>query len=777
MKLLKDNRTLLLAAFLLPVSIAKAQQIPDSATFAQAVKNIPAISYAPGQTKITLPVPPKGYKLLLKGTDRHPVIDPQGNIHQPLTDAPVNLYFVLKRQQDGVEMDAPMQLTIPGKYGAPDNTAPFVIPALREWHGTTGKFKISPTTKVVFNPADKAVLAPVAARLAADLNLVIPKANIKSIAGKPSKGDISLNINKADSSLGNEGYRIGINDIVEISAPQKQGAFWATRTILQILEQDSLHSSLPKGITRDYPKYAIRSFVLDDGRKFFTLEFLRNYVQFMSYYKMNDFHIHLNDNGFSKFFGDNWDSTYSAFRLENNTYPGLTAKDGFYTKKEFMALQDMADSFGIRIIPEIDVPAHSLALSKANPAVASTKYGRDHLNLDPVSWGMVDNIFKEYLEGPNPVFKGVEVHIGTDEYDKHEAEKFRAFTDHLIKFVEGYGKKVRMWGSLTHAQGKTPVKSEGVTMNAWYNGYAEPKDMIQQGYDLISTPDGWLYIVPAAGYYYDYLNIKKIYNQWEPNMIGAAVFPMGHPKIKGGAFAVWNDHPGNGITADDVHDRAFPAMQVLAEKMWNGHTNASNFDSFSQNSQHLSEGPGLNLRHKKHSKDSILYNLSFGKNKPAGKLKNAVIEKNLRLNGGQSYFETPITAIGYDYTISFDIKPDAGNKNNAVIFSSPYAQVKLLQQNTGKLGFSREGYNYNFNYTVPTNTWTHIEIAGTNIGTSLFVNGQLVERLEGQFITFPNTKDKNAKVQTLVFPLQFIGDNGQSFAGEINNIRVLNHAK
>ncbi|RAJ73967.1 hexosaminidase [Chitinophaga dinghuensis] len=777
MKLLKDNRTLLLAAFLLPVSIAKAQQIPDSASFAQAVKNIPAISYAPGQTKITIPVPPKGYELLLKGTDRHPVIDPQGNIHQPLTDAPVNLYFILKRQQDGAEMDAPMQLIIPGKYGAPDNTAPFVIPALREWHGANGRFKVSPNTKVVFSPADKAILEPVAARLAADLNLVIPKAGIKSIAGKPSKGDIFLNISKADTSLGNEGYRIDINDITNISAPQKQGAFWATRTILQILEQDSSHSYLPKGITRDYPKYEVRSFVLDDGRKFFTMEFLRNYVQFMSYYKMNDFHIHLNDNGFAKFFGDNWDSTYSAFRLENDTYPGLTAKDGSYSKKEFMALQDMADSFGVRIIPEIDVPAHSLALSKANPEVASAKYGRDHLNLDPASWTMVDNIFKEYLEGPNPVFKGAEVHIGTDEYDKHEAEKFRAFTDHLIRFVEGYGKKVRMWGSLTHAQGKTPVKSEGITMNAWYNGYAEPKEMIKLGYDLISTPDGWLYIVPAAGYYYDYLNIKKLYNTWEPNVIGAVVFPMGHPKIKGGAFAVWNDHPGNGITADDVHDRAFPAMQVLAEKMWNGHTNASNFDTYSKNSQRLSEGPGLNLQHKLYSKDSILYHLSFGKNKPSGKLKNAAIGQNLRLNGGQSYFQTPVTAIGYGYTISFDIKPDAGNKNNAVIFSSPYAQVKLLQQSTGKLGFSREGYHYNFNYAIPANTWTHVEISGTNKGTSLFVNGQLIERLEGQFITFPNTKDKNAKIQTLVFPLQYIGDNSQAFSGEINNIRVLNYAK
>lgn len=267
----------------------------------------------------------------------------------------------------------------------------------------------------------------------------------------------------------------------------------------------------------DYPQYEVRGFVLDVGRKFFSLDFLRNYVKFMSYYKMNDFHIHLNDNGFKQFFGDNWDSTYSAFRLQNDTYPGLTAKDGSYSKKEFIELQKMAQRYGVNIIPEIDVPAHSLAFSKAVPGIGSKQYGMDHLDLDnPLTYKVIDNVFREYLQGPKPVFIGKEVHIGTDEYAKKDAEKFRKFTDHYIRFVESFGKKVRMWGSLTHAQGTTPVKVKGVTMNLWYNGYAEPKDMFALGYKGISTPDGWLYIVPAAGYYYDYLNTKNFTKNGRP---------------------------------------------------------------------------------------------------------------------------------------------------------------------------------------------------------------------------------------------------------------------
>ena len=84
----------------------------------------------------------------------------------------------------------------------------------------------------------------------------------------------------------------------------------------------------------------------------------------MSYYKMNTLQIHLNDNGFKQYFDHNWGKTYAAFRLESDTYPGLTAFDGFYTKAEFREFQKWSVNYGIEIIPEIDVPAHSLCFPK-----------------------------------------------------------------------------------------------------------------------------------------------------------------------------------------------------------------------------------------------------------------------------------------------------------------------------------------------------------------------------------------------------------------------------
>ena len=106
-------------------------------------------------------------------------------------------------------------------------------------------------------------------------------------------------------------------------------------------------------------------------------------------------------------------------------------------------------------------------------------------------------------------------------------------------------------------------------MYAWYNGFANPKDMVQQGYNLISIPDGLTYIVPLAGYYWDYLNTERLYKQWTPAHVADVVFEEKDPAIIGGMFAVWNDIVGNGISVKDIHHRIFPALQTIAVKTWN----------------------------------------------------------------------------------------------------------------------------------------------------------------------------------------------------------------
>ena len=77
-------------------------------------------------------------------------------------------------------------------------------------------------------------------------------------------------------------------------------------------------------------------------------------------------------------------------------------------------------------------------------------------------------------------------------------------------------------------------------MSAWYNGYAEPKEMVIQGYRLISIPDGLIYIVPAAGYYNAYLNTKYLYENWTPAHEGKAVFEENY--LKNAEMSIEDDY-------------------------------------------------------------------------------------------------------------------------------------------------------------------------------------------------------------------------------------------
>lgn len=235
------------------------------------------------------------------------------------------------------------------------------------------------------------------------------------VQGKGGAGDVILAI-RADKKLGKEGYTVKVTDRILLTAPESIGVYWGTRTLLQIAEQSENHQ-FPKGTLRDFPDYAMRGFMIDCGRKFIPLSFLQDYVKIMAYYKMNTLQIHLNDNGFKQFFGHDWSKTYAAFRLESDTYPGLAAEDGYYTKREFIDLQKLAENLYVEIIPEIDAPAHTLAFTHYKPEIGSKEYGMDHLDLFNLeTYKFMDGLFKEYLEGDEPVFRGKKVHIGTDEY-------------------------------------------------------------------------------------------------------------------------------------------------------------------------------------------------------------------------------------------------------------------------------------------------------------------------------------------------------------------------
>lgn len=181
------------------------------------------------------------------------------------------------------------------------NEKPFVIPELKQWSGADGMF--TPSGKYVVKGGKN--VQEVAKLFAADYHDLVGKP-LTPKTGKPSAGDIVLVLQsdrKSARLLGKEGYRLTIGDVTTITASSVEGLVWGTRTVLQLSEQQrSAGFVLPKGSTQDTPAYGLRGFMMDCGRKFIPMSYLRSLVKMMSYYKMNTLQIHLNDNYINEVF-------------------------------------------------------------------------------------------------------------------------------------------------------------------------------------------------------------------------------------------------------------------------------------------------------------------------------------------------------------------------------------------------------------------------------------------------------------------------------------------
>ena len=638
--------------------------------------------------------------------------------------------------------------------------APKVIPALKEWSGASGRLRLPASGRIVLSPEDEALLRPAAEILSADLKTMFGM-EYEIVCSGARRGDIVLASDLSCSRYGDESYCLSVTDAVRISGPAYPGVFWGTRTLLQMLHNQP--DGLQKGHALDYPSYRWRGFMIDAGRKYFSLDYLRQYVAIMSFYKMNAFQVHLNDNGFVQFFGNDWNRTYSAFRLESDRFPGLTAKDGSYGKDEFREFQKTAARYGVEVIPEIDVPAHSLAFTHYDPTLAAgkTEYGMDHLDLySPEVYRFLDTLFLEYAGGPDPVFSGKYVHIGTDEYNSAEAEQFRKFMAHYIDYISSLGKTPVIWGSLKYMGGETPVPTGKCIANAWSHDWLDVGTALEGDYaGVVNLCDTYLYIVPGADYYHDFLDLRLIYEDWSPESMGRGEEGMsGNPKFLGSMFAVWNDLVGNGVSQQDVHFRTFPALQVMSEKLWHGDDGSRlPFGEFIDLCRRTPEAPGVNLSAKIHGPAELFP-------------RDSVLDLC-----GNSLVHTSVPEIGYPYSVEFEICPDENPASDAVLFRGPHSEFIANWNGTGKFAFRRDGYEFVFHgYRLPAGKWTAIRIEGDIAGTSLFVDGEMAERLEGRRREVWNhrysRKDSMRIIETLIFPLGQIGAEEMGFRGCLRNI-------
>ena len=173
----------------------------------------------------------------------------------------------------------------------------------------------------------------------------------------------------------------------------------------------------------------------------------------------------------------------------------------------------------------------------------------------------------------------------------------------------------------------------------------------------------------------------------------------------------------------------------------------SPYAEFDANRQLLSEAPGVN---------------QMGK---IGKKPGLVYQKD-EVRAGETL---PYPEVGYGYTVSFDLEA-AAESCGTELFRSPNAVFYLADPVSGLFGFARDGYLNTFNYRPYPGEKVHVKVQGDSVSTSLFINDQLIEKMDIQKRYFNGGKDSMNYVRTLVFPLEKAG----SFKGRVTNLKVYN---
>ncbi|WP_229070660.1 lectin [Actinoplanes sp. DH11] len=507
--------------------------------------------------------------------------------------------YVLRRLVAVSALVAASVVLAVGSPAAAAEPAPKVVPALQSWAGGTGRIVLHRTGRVVIPAGSPAGVRRIASQLVTEAAELTPL-RMTVLTGTPAPGDIALRLDagaaygSVSAALKPEAYRMVVGSgRVELVGAGEKGLYYATRTLLQTLLGAPDRISAPAGTAVDWPDYAVRGFMLDVGRRYFTPQYINSYIRWMGWLKMNTFQLHLNDNEINAPGGD-WGQAYSAFRLRsaNPAFAGLAATDGSYSRADWDGFENTALAHAVTIVPEIDAPAHSRAFIRFRPSMGLNGGNSDHLDLSkPESTDFMRSVYDEFV----PWFRGPTVHVGLDEYPKAYVADYQRYHNAIAAHVRGLGKDVGVWGSYRYMSGTSAGYDKNVAVNVWNHGWYSSSQAVNEGYRIINTLDSQLYVVPTAGYYNGQgLDGRNIFLNWAPHTFGSAAENLTpqHPNLLGAMHAVWNDLVRAPYTELDVHRLTERAFNSLAQKMWSQGDAGTDYAAFLDRVFTVGQGPG-----------------------------------------------------------------------------------------------------------------------------------------------------------------------------------------
>ena len=150
---------------------------------------------------------------------------------------------------------------------------------------------------------------------------------------------------------------------------------------------DNQNMLLPKGLMRDYPQYQVRSTMLDVARFYMPLDYLEEITKYAAFYKLNEIHVHINDDGGEQ---------STAFRVESKKYPAINSgipEEEVYLQEDYKKYQKEVYQYGVEVVTEIDTPAHCHSINYVDPSIM---LDGSHIDLsNPQAVAFIKSLFDE----------------------------------------------------------------------------------------------------------------------------------------------------------------------------------------------------------------------------------------------------------------------------------------------------------------------------------------------------------------------------------------------
>lgn len=473
-----------------------------------------------------------------------------------------------------------------------------IIPQPYSLQRLTGQVKVSSNTVVAVDK-NNAELKRIAEMFVAEIKEKM-KINLRVVddAKVPAAGSIRFMLSRTPDTLTDEGYKlIAQNGQVVVSGQKGNGVFYGMQTLLQLLPVEKITASyfyLPAVNIIDKPRFEWRGLMLDVGRYYYSMDFLKRYIDLLAMHKLNTFHWHLvEDHG---------------WRLEIKKYPRLTSvgawrpnnqfdrtqfdktpKGGYYTQEQAKELVAYAAARYVNIVPEIEMPGHVLSALVAYPELSCTggpfqMPGQWNIQKDIYCAGnektfeFLENVLTEVISiFPSPV-----IHIGGDEAlkdrwklcpkcqarikenglkDEHELQSY--FIKRIEKFLSSKGKSIIGWDEILEG---------GLAPNAAVMSWRGTKGGIEaarQQHNVVMTPNDFFYFDYYQGKQYlepfaissGVVTLEKVYSYDPASELTASQAKF----IKGVQGNTWSEFIH---TPEKAEYMTFPRAAALAEIGW-----------------------------------------------------------------------------------------------------------------------------------------------------------------------------------------------------------------